>query len=164
MIPSLHIEKWMHPICCTPDAWFRWMVIFCGVYVCVVYAVFAYNVLGPLRTPLGRLVHKEFGKNLGMVFVFCAICHFAHSVAYVHQYFKLILFAYPALCFFHTRLLLSSKSAIRQLGDLQTIEDVAQLKSDRDHYMQELEKCRRELLKCSNGHINTKIDKMDRAE
>lgn len=120
----LNIDKWMHPAHCLPDTWFRWMVIVCGTYVALMYFVFAYQVIVKLKEPLSRLIQSEFSGYLGWVFLFCAAVHWFHSLAYWHQYFKIpLLFAYPALCYYHTMLLRSSTTAIKNFSKLKTEAD-----------------------------------------
>lgn len=126
--PILHLSKWMPPEMCTPDLWFRVFVVLCGLYVSTIYSIFAKWVLTKLNITLRILIQSNFPKNLGLVFVFCALTHGIHSLSYLNQYIKLLLIpTYPALVYYHTMLLLSSKKAIENIASLRTHQSVIHL-------------------------------------
>jgi len=139
--PILHLKDWMSPEHCTPDEWFRIFVILCGGYVSIIYFIFAYWVKTKLKITLRILIQNKFPHYLGWVFIFCGITHGLHSFAYLNQYLKLGLFiSYPALVYFHTMLLISSKKAIENIASLKTHQELILLENENKVLKEKLKK------------------------
>lgn len=121
----LNLSSWMCPRHCTPSYWFRMFVIINGSLISALYLLFSYFAKTSLRQLISTIMGEKWAFNLGMVFLFCALTHGLHSLAYISQYFKIgLLITYPPLLFFMLALLYRSSKAVEKINaNLQKMSD-----------------------------------------
>lgn len=121
----LNLDSLIPPSRLTLSEWFKILVLIGGTYVAVMYMLFAYFVLKPLRNPLRKAVQTKFPLYLGLVFILCAFTHFIHSLGYMTQYISpLLLVIYPFLVYYHSMLLVTARNAIKDLMLMKTPNDI----------------------------------------
>lgn len=111
-----NLDMWMEPVHCLPCKSFRMFVTIGSIYVSIAYFIFSFLTYYKLRGLMRNFIEPHFHQYLSIVFVFCGLAHLFHGLKYQNQYTQLsFLVIIPFLCYYMTKLLISTKNAYQKL-------------------------------------------------